>query len=207
MTIREQSRHGGGAKLVRHAAYRLFAVDVRDREAMRQRLRGNHMAVVHLAARAGVSTSLLDPLGYRDVHVRGTDNLLELAKELRSSQFAFASSGSVYGANPNLPWREEEHAVLLISPYASSKLSGELLGDVFSHLYGMRFVALRFFTVYSPRQRPDLAVHKFGRRILDLLRYEAKTPFGDGIAEFAGWMKPHDRTMPAEARVSGCVRT
>ena len=174
---------------------------------MRQRLRGSYMALVHMAAPAGMSTSLLDPLAYRDVNVRGTHNLLEPAKELRFSQSVFGSSGSVSGANPNLPWREEEHAVLLISLYASSKVGGELHGHVFSHLYGLRFMALRFFTVCSPRQRPDLAIHKFGRRILDLLRYEAKTLFGDAIAKFAGWIKAHDRTMSAEARVSGCVRT
>ena len=79
----------------------------------------------------------------------------------------FASSSSVYGVNPNVPWSEEDHVLLPISPYASTKVSGELLGHVYSHLYGIRFVALRFFTVYGPRQRPDLAIHKFARLMTD----------------------------------------
>ena len=121
--------------------------------------------IVHLAARAGVRPSILDPIGYQDVNVKGTQNLLELAKELRVPQFVFASSSSVYGVNPNVPWSEEDHVLLPISPYASTKVSGELLGHVYSHLYDIRFVALRFFTVYGPRQRPDLAIHKFARRM------------------------------------------
>ena len=100
--------------------------------------------IVHLAARAGVRPSILDPIGYQDVNVKGTQNLLELAKELRVPQFVFASSSSVYGVNPNVPWSEEDHVLLPISPYASTKVSGELLGHVYSHLYDIRFVALRF---------------------------------------------------------------
>jgi UDP-glucuronate 4-epimerase len=80
-------------------------------------------------------------------------------------QFVFASSSSVYGVNPRVPWSESDHVLQPISPYASTKVSGELLGHVYSHLYGMRFIALRFFTVYGPRQRPDLAIHKFARLI------------------------------------------
>src|SRR5690606_25853251 len=95
------------------------------------------------------------------------------------TQFVFASSSSVYGVNPNVPWREDDHVLLPISPYASTKVSGELLGHVYSHLYGIRFIALRFFTVYGPRQRPDLAIHKFARLML-----EGKSiPFyGDGTS-------------------------
>ena len=162
---------------LRHEAYQLFEVDIRDLEAMRQRLRGNYGVVVHLAGRAGVRPSILDPLGYQDVNVRGTQNMLELAKELRIPQFVFASSSSVYGVNPNVPWTEEDHVLLPISPYASTKVSGELLGHVYSHLYEMRFVALRFFTVYGPRQRPDLAIHKFARLMLDGRPIQV---FGDG---------------------------
>jgi UDP-glucuronate 4-epimerase len=162
---------------LRHSAYRLFEVDIRDLDGMRQRLRGNYTVIVHLAARAGVRPSILDPLGYQDVNVKGTQNLLELAKELRVPQFVFASSSSVYGVNPNVPWSEEDHVLLPISPYASTKVSGELLGHVYSHLYGMRFVGLRFFTVYGPRQRPDLAIHKFARRMLD---GQPIPMFGDG---------------------------
>jgi UDP-glucuronate 4-epimerase len=162
---------------LRHAAYRLFEIDIRDLDAMRQRLRGNYAAIVHLAARAGVRPSILDPLGYQDVNVRGTHNALEVARELRIPQFVFGSSSSVYGLNPNMPWREEDQALLPISPYASTKVSGELLGHVYSHLYGMRFVALRLSTVYGPRQRPDVVLHKFARRIAD---GQPVTVFGDG---------------------------
>ena len=134
-------------------------------------------AIVHLAAKAGVRPSIEDPIGYQKTNVEGTQNMLELAKALDIKQFVFASSSSVYGVNPSVPW-SEEHAVLKpISPYASTKVSGELLGHVYSHLYDIRFIGLRFFTVYGPRQRPDLAIHKFARLILD----EKPIPFfGDG---------------------------
>ena len=162
---------------LRHTGYRLFEIDIRDLDGMRHRLQGNYSAIVHLAARAGVRPSILDPLGYQDVNVKGTQNLLELAKDLKVPQFVFASSSSVYGVNPNVPWREADHVLQPISPYASTKVSGELLGHVYSHLYGIRFVGLRFFTVYGPRQRPDLAIHKFARRMLD---GQTIPVFGDG---------------------------
>ena len=155
------------AEHLRHPSYRLFDVDVRDLDALRQQLGANYSVIVHLAARAGVRPSILDPIGYQDVNVKGTQNLLELARELRVTQFVFASSSSVYGVNPNVPWSEEDHVLLPISPYASTKVSGELLGHVYSHIYDIRFVALRLFTVYGPRQRPDLAIHKFARRMTE----------------------------------------
>lgn len=151
--------------------------DLRDLDQLRRLLPGGYDVIVHLAARAGVRPSIEDPLGYQDVNVRGTQNLLELARSWSVPQFVFASSSSVYGLNPNVPWSEEDHVLLPISPYASTKVSGELLGHVYSHLYGMRFIALRFFTVYGPRQRPDLAIHKFARRIM---RGESIPVFGDG---------------------------
>ena len=119
--------------------------------------------IVHLAARAGVRPSIEDPVGYQNVNVTGTQLLLELARRIGTRQFVFASSSSVYGVNPRVPWREDDHVLQPISPYASTKVSGELLGHVYSQLYGMRFIALRFFTVYGPRQRPDLAIHKFAQ--------------------------------------------
>jgi UDP-glucuronate 4-epimerase len=100
------------------------------------------------------------------VNVSGTQTLLEFAKSREIKQFVFASSSSVYGINENVPWNEEEK-LLPISPYASTKLSGEMLGHVYSQLYGIRFLALRFFTVYGPGQRPDLAIHKFFKSILN----------------------------------------
>jgi UDP-glucuronate 4-epimerase len=144
---------------------------------MRRDLAGTYDVIVHLAARAGVRPSIEDPLGYQDVNVGGTQNLFELARMWNVQQFVFASSSSVYGVNPRVPWSEEDHVLQPISPYASTKVSGELLGHVYSHLYGIRFVALRFFTVYGPRQRPDLAIHKFARA---MMAGRPISVFGDG---------------------------
>jgi UDP-glucuronate 4-epimerase len=149
-----------------HRQWQLIEADLRDADRLRQTLKGGFDVIVHLAAKAGVRPSLLDPIAYQDVNVGGTQNLLELAREWGVRQFVFASSSSVYGVNPRVPWSEEDHVLQPISPYASTKVSGELLGHVYSHLYGIRFIALRFFTVYGPRQRPDLAIHKFAREML-----------------------------------------
>src|SRR5919108_4105804 len=149
-----------------HPSYTLAEADIRDPAAILTRLTRRYDVIVHLAAKAGVRPSIANPILYQDVNVRGTQNLLELARGRQIPQFVFASSGSVYGVNPNVPWREDDHGLQPISPYASTKVSGELLGHVYSHLYGMRFIALRFFTVYGPRQRPDLAIHKFARLML-----------------------------------------
>jgi UDP-glucuronate 4-epimerase len=157
--------------------YRLVEVDVRDIEALRSNLTGEYDVIVHLAAKAGVRPSIQDPISYQEVNVRGTQNMLELARKWGVKQFVFASSSSVYGVNPRVPWREDDHVLMPISPYASSKVSGELLGHVYSHLYDMCFIALRFFTVYGPRQRPDLAIHKFTRLMLDR---EPIPLYGDG---------------------------
>jgi UDP-glucuronate 4-epimerase len=148
-----------------HPHYRLVRGDLRDGAAVRQ-LEGGYEVLVHLAARAGVRPSIEDPVGYQEVNVAGTQLVLELARTCGIKQFVFASSSSVYGVNPRVPWREDDYVLQPISPYASTKVSGELLGHVYSHLYGMRFIALRFFTVYGPRQRPDLAIHKFARLML-----------------------------------------
>jgi len=158
-------------------AYRLVEADIRNRESLYKQLTDDYDVIVHLAAKAGVRPSIRDPIGYQEVNVTGTQNMLEFSKERGIKQFIFASSSSVYGVNPNVPWREDDHVLLPISPYASTKVSGELLGHVYSHLYGIRFIALRFFTVYGPRQRPDLAIHKFARR---MLKDEPITIYGDG---------------------------
>jgi UDP-glucuronate 4-epimerase len=160
-----------------HPGWSLIEGDIRDRDALSERVVGNFDVIVHLAAKAGVRPSILDPNAYQDVNVRGTQNMLEFARERRVPQFVFASSSSVYGVNPRVPWSEEDHVLKPISPYASTKVSGELLGHVYSHLYGIRFIALRFFTVFGPRQRPDLAIHKFARMIL---AGEPIQVFGDG---------------------------
>ena len=160
-----------------NAAYTLVRGDLRDADAMRALGDRSYDVIVHLAARAGVRPSIEDPVGYQDANVAGTQQVLELARRAGVRQFVFASSSSVYGVNPRVPWREDDYVLQPISPYASTKVSGELLGHVYSHLYGIRFLALRFFTVYGPRQRPDLAIHKFARLMLE---GRAIPVFGDG---------------------------
>ncbi len=120
--------------------------------------------IIHLAAKAGIRPSIANPLLYQETNITGTQNLLQFASAKNCKQFIFASSSSVYGANKNLPWCENE-PLLPISPYAMTKLSGEMLGHVHHHLYGSQFIALRFFTAYGPGQRPDLAIHKFIKSI------------------------------------------
>lgn len=122
-------------------------------------------AVVHLAARAGVRPSLEQPALYQRVNVEGTAVLLEAARRHAVQRFVFASSSSVYGAASRVPFSEDDPVRAPISPYAASKIAGEALCHVYSHLYGMRIVCLRFFTVYGPRQRPDLAIRKFAESI------------------------------------------
>lgn len=152
-----------------HAQFTLCEADIRSADSLTslgEQLEGID-AIVHLAAKAGVRPSIEDPVGYQETNVKGTQNMLELARRFGVKQFVFASSSSVYGVNPNVPWSESDTGLKPISPYASTKVSGELLGHVYSHLYGIRFIGLRFFTVYGPRQRPDLAIHKFTRMIRD----------------------------------------
>lgn len=165
-----------------HPAYTLVQTDIRDMSAMFERLTGHYDVVVHLAAKPGVRHSIAEPALYQDVNVRGTQNLLAFARARHIPQFVFASSSSVYGVNPNVPWREDECSLQPISPYASTKASAELLGHVYSYLSGMRFIALRLFTVYGPRQRPDLAIRKFAQLMLN----GERLPFyGDGSSRRA----------------------
>jgi UDP-glucuronate 4-epimerase len=133
--------------------------------------------VIHLAARAGVRPSLLEPALYQRVNVEGTVNLLEPARLSGVKKIIIASSSSVYGVNSKVPFSERDPIFAAISPYAASKLACEALGHVYHHVYGMDIVLLRFFTVYGPRQRPDLAIHKFAR----LITAAKPIPvFGDG---------------------------
>ncbi len=132
--------------------------------------------IVHLAAKAGVRPSIENPLSYQQANVIGLQNMLDFARIKDVKQFVFASSSSVYGVNDHYPWKEEEK-LMPISPYASTKLSGEMLGHVYHKLFGIRFIALRFFTVYGPGQRPDLAIHKFTKNIV---AGKPITMFGDG---------------------------
>src|ERR1043166_3814688 len=144
----------------------LHPVDLRDREAVGRVLFGEKFdAVARLAGRAGVRPSIQNPQLYYDTNVTATLHLLEAARAAGVERFVFASSSSVYGISKTVPFSEDQHLTQTISPYAATKIAGEFLCSTYSHLYNMRVVALRFFTVYGPRQRPDLAIHQFARKI------------------------------------------
>ena len=167
------------ASLQHSAGFSFVEGDIRDPGLVQSVLRPGDV-VVHLAARAGVRPSLEDPTLYASVNVTGTTVLLEGARAAGVRSFVFAGSSSVYGDSAPVPFREDYPALNPISPYAATKRAGELLCSTFVHLYGMRVISLRFFTVYGARQRPDLAIHKFTR----LMSAGQPIPvFGDGSAE------------------------
>ena len=156
----------------------LHDVDLRDEPKVANLFRREKFdAVAHLAARAGVRPSIQQPELYYDTNVAGTLHLLECARTSGVARFIFASSSSVYGAAKKVPFSEAEHLTQTFSPYAATKIAGEFLCSTYSHLHKMRIIALRYFTVYGARQRPDLAIHQFTRKI------HADEPidqFGDG---------------------------
>ena len=158
--------------------FKVVEADIRDLAALERAFtETKYDCIVHLAARAGVRPSLKEPRLYVETNVNGTLNLLELARAQGVKQFIFGSSSSVYGINAKVPFSEDDPIFNPISPYAATKAAGELLSHTYAHLYGMRIVCLRFFTVYGARQRPDLAIHKFAKLI------SAGKPipvFGDG---------------------------
>jgi UDP-glucuronate 4-epimerase len=152
--------------------------DLRDAQAVNEIFhRGKFDTIVHLAARAGVRPSIGQPQLYYDTNVGGTLHLLEAARTMGIERFIFASSSSVYGLAKTIPFSEDLHLTQTVSPYAATKIAGEFLCSTYSHLYRMRIVVLRFFTVYGPRQRPDLAIHHFTRRIWN---GQPIDQFGDG---------------------------
>lgn len=145
-----------------HPCYTLCEGDIRDRAFLQDVFKENSFeAVVHLAARAGVRPSLAEPVLYQEVNIAGTQNIFECCRAFDVKKCLFASSSSVYGINSKIPFFEEDNIAQPISPYAATKAAGELLAHVYSHLYDIQIICLRFFTVYGPRQRPDLAIHKF----------------------------------------------
>jgi UDP-glucuronate 4-epimerase len=164
----------------RNPQFHLIEQDMVNRQRLQSAVRklGHPVdCIVHLAARAGVRPSLEQPALYSRVNVEGTVSLLELARELDVPRFVFGSSSSVYGGNQKIPFSEGDPVESPISPYAATKRAGELICHTYHHLYGFAVYCLRFFTVYGPRQRPDLAIHKFTKAIL------AGRPipvFGDG---------------------------
>ncbi len=142
--------------------YDFFELDVRDMDALRKVAdRVQPEIVIHLAARAGVRPSIEQPALYESVNVAGTLNLLEIAREFKVHRLIFGSSSSVYGITNRVPFCEDDLNTRPISPYAATKLAAELICYTYAHLYGLTALCLRFFTVYGPRQRPDLAIHKF----------------------------------------------
>ena len=175
----ERLKRGALAPLLERGM-RLFTADIRDADAVDRALRESRPErIVHLAALAGVRPSLERPAEYMDVNVRGTAVLLEAAREAGVERFVFGSSSSVYGANAVPPFQESARIDSPLSPYAASKAAGEQLVSTWRNLYGLEAISLRFFTVYGARQRPDLAIHKFSRRILA----GQKLPFfGDGTS-------------------------
>jgi UDP-glucuronate 4-epimerase len=153
-------------------------VDLRENGAVRNLFHEEKFdTVVHLAARAGVRPSIQHPQLYFDTNVNGTLHLLEAARMTGVPRFILASSSSVYGVSKTVPFSEDLHLTQTISPYAASKIAAEFLCSTFSHLYDVRVIALRYFTVYGPRQRPDLAIHQFTKRIL---AGQPIDQFGDG---------------------------
>jgi UDP-glucuronate 4-epimerase len=165
-------------RLGSHPGFRLYEGDLRD-EAFLNRLFSVETVeiVAHLAARAGVRPSIRFPALYADVNIRGTFNLLEACRHHAVGRVVFASSSSVYGNNPKVPFSETDNVDNPISPYAATKKAGELIAYTYHHLYGLNIACLRYFTVYGPRQRPEMAIHKFTRLI-----HQGKklSLFGDG---------------------------
>ncbi len=146
--------------------FELAPVDICNRGKLARILSGQKFdVVIHLAARTGVRPSLLEPQLYQEVNIGGSLNLLEAFKENQPAAFIFASSSSVYGASTRLPFQEDDPADFPLSPYAATKRAGELLCRSYSRIYHLPITCLRFFTVYGPRQRPDMAIHKFSRLI------------------------------------------
>lgn len=164
--------------LTKSDSYTLYHQDIRDKKGLEEIFKNHKIDVmIHLAALAGVRPSIERPLDYEEVNIRGTQNLWELCQTFNIKKCICASSSSVYGNNEKIPFSEADTVDHPISPYAATKRCGEILGHVYHHLYHIDMIQLRFFTVYGPRQRPDLAIHKFTK----LISEHKEIPFyGDG---------------------------
>lgn len=214
------------AAALERPGYRLVEGDIRDGEALDSLLGSERFdTVVHLAARAGVRPSIEDPLLCASVNLDGTTRLLEACRRHDIERFIFGSSSSVYGNNPRVPFSEEHPVDHPISPYAATKKSGEVLCHVYHHLYGMHVACLRFFTVYGPRQRPEMAIHKFARALTQGREIQQ---YGDGssardytyvsdivdgivraierVSGYAIWNLGGSRTVTLSELVSGMAR-
>jgi UDP-glucuronate 4-epimerase len=167
--------------LLQSRGFSLIEADILELERLQQIFNKHSFdAVIHLAARAGVRPSIAQPLLYEQVNVLGTMHLLEMARQHEIPKFIFGSTSSVYGENRKVPFSEDDAVDNPISPYAATKKAGELVCYTYHHLHGLQVSCLRFFTVYGPRQRPDMAIHKFTQ----LLAAGQKVPmFGDGTTK------------------------
>jgi UDP-glucuronate 4-epimerase len=170
----------GIADLTGRPHFHFYEQDINNTAFLRSVLEGRSLdAIVHLAAKAGVRASIDNPVGCAHANITGTQSMLECARQMEVDTFILGSSSSVYGNNEKVPFSEEDAVHHPISPYAASKRSGELLAHTYHHLYDMTVHCLRFFTVYGPRQRPDLAIHTFARQ---LLAGRPITMYGDGTS-------------------------
>ncbi|MCB0542298.1 MAG: SDR family NAD(P)-dependent oxidoreductase [Saprospiraceae bacterium] len=173
--VKEQNISG----LEENARFHLYRGDIRDESVLKSIFRQHQVdSVVHLAAKAGVRPSIQHPAEYMDVNITGTVRLLEAMRQAGVGRLIFGSSSSIYGNQSKVPFSENDDVSEPISPYAASKRSGELIAYTYHHLYGMEVSCLRFFTVYGPRQRPDLAIHKFTQLALS---GRAIPLYGDGL--------------------------
>jgi UDP-glucuronate 4-epimerase len=169
-------KEGNLTEMGRLRGFAFHEQDMLDVEALQARLTPETV-IVHLAAKAGVRPSLADPVGYARANVTGTAAVIEAARRVGAPRFVFGSSSSVYGDSTPVPFREDAVAIEPVSPYAATKRAGELFLGSVAPIYGLRAASLRFFTVYGPRQRPDLAIHAFARK---LMKGDTITLFGDG---------------------------
>ncbi|MFZ0034870.1 MAG: GDP-mannose 4,6-dehydratase, partial [Sedimentisphaerales bacterium] len=197
-----QIKHRNLAACLKNKNFRLVEADIRDSAAMDKTIGDGVEIIVHLAAKAGVRPSIEKPLLYADVNINGTMALLEAAKKHKVNKFIFGSSSSVYGNNKKVPFSEDDNVDFPISPYAATKKAGELICHTYHHLYGICITTLRFFTVYGPRQRPDLAIHKFAK----LIEQNKPIPvYGDGsmMRDFTYIDDIIDGTVAAMNKYSG----
>ena len=161
--------------------YKLEIVDIREKNELERVFKENKIdMVINLAAMAGVRPSIEDPILYEEVNIKGFMNILEMCKKYKVKNVIQASSSSVYGNSKTVPFKETDVVDFAISPYAATKKSGEVIGHVYHSLYDIDMIQLRFFTVYGPRQRPDLAIHKFTKMITEGKEIPV---FGDGTTE------------------------
>jgi len=180
----------------RHPAFRLVEGDIRDAALLQRILPAEPVhAVIHLAARAGVRPSIADPVLYQSVNLDGTAKLLEACRGAGIGRFVFGSSSSVYGNNVKVPFAEDDPVDHPVSPYAATKKAGELLCYTYHHLFAMKVACLRFFTVYGPRQRPEMAIHKFARLLAE----------GRAVEQYGDGSSARDYTYVADI-VDGIVR-